>query len=197
MNVNLNKERIKIQKCEDSKCREHLSERDVLKENKIKCNKCNEQFQIKNNEFKSNEPLNKLKENQPYLSEDETSLKHELEVSVRIFFDLYNSFVQNIKTKRQIIRQMERRLNLTKSLRVKFPRRRGKMSSTSFFNVVSLELHAAVSFPLKRGFFPKYMNIPQSFESWGRAQSSPQVLLFRWFLIPQGYMYMCFFKERN
>ncbi len=37
-----------------------LKERDVCKENKIKCNKCNEQFQIKNNEFKSNEALNKV-----------------------------------------------------------------------------------------------------------------------------------------
>ena len=57
-----------------------LKERDVCKENKIKCKTCNEQFQIKNNEFKSNEALKKLKEKQPYLSEEETSLKHELEV---------------------------------------------------------------------------------------------------------------------
>ncbi len=87
-----------------------LKERDVCKENKIKCNKCNKGFQIKNNQFNSNEALNKLKEKQPYLSEEETSLKQELEVSVRKFSDLYDSFVQNIKTKRQIIRQMERRL---------------------------------------------------------------------------------------
>jgi hypothetical protein len=36
--------------------------------------------QIKNNQFNSNEALKKLKEKQPYLSEEETSLKHELEV---------------------------------------------------------------------------------------------------------------------
>jgi hypothetical protein len=91
-----------------------LKERDVCKENKIKCNKCNKDFQIKNNQFNSNEALKKLKEKQPYLSEEETSLKLELEVFVRKFSDLYDSFVQNIKTKRQIIRQMERSLNLTK-----------------------------------------------------------------------------------
>ncbi len=61
-------------------CREHLSERDVLKENKIKCKKCTEEFQIKNNEFKSNEALKKLIESHSYLNEEETSLKHELEV---------------------------------------------------------------------------------------------------------------------
>jgi hypothetical protein len=91
-----------------------LKERDICKENKIKCNKCNNDFQIKNNLVNSNEALKKLIEKQPYLSEEETSLKHELEVLVRKCSDLYDSFVQKIKTKRRIIRQMERSLNLTK-----------------------------------------------------------------------------------
>jgi hypothetical protein len=65
-----------------------LKERDVCKENKIKCNK---DFQIKNNQFNSNEALKKLIEKQPYLSEEETSLKHELEVLVRKFSDLYDN----------------------------------------------------------------------------------------------------------
>ena len=98
--------------CGDSICRQHLKERDVVKQNKIKCRTCNEEFQVKNNEFKSNEAISKLIDSHSYLNEEETSLKHELEV--RKFSDLYDSFVQNIKTKRQIIRQMERRLNLTK-----------------------------------------------------------------------------------
>ena len=46
--------------CEDNICREHLSERDVQKENKIKCKKCNAEFQIKDNQFKSNEDLKNL-----------------------------------------------------------------------------------------------------------------------------------------
>ena len=40
--------------CDESICREHLSERDVRKVNKIKCKKCNEEYQVKDNEFKSN-----------------------------------------------------------------------------------------------------------------------------------------------
>ena len=46
--------------CEDSVCREHLSERDVVKENRIKCKKCNAEFEVKNNHFKSNETLTQL-----------------------------------------------------------------------------------------------------------------------------------------
>jgi hypothetical protein len=57
--------------------------------------KYHEEYQVKNNHFKSNEALKQLIESQPYLSEEEKSLKHELEVSVRKFFDHYDSFVQN------------------------------------------------------------------------------------------------------
>ena len=67
---------------EDSMCREHLSERNVVKENKIKCNKCNEEFGVKNNEFKSNEALRKLIESHSYLSSEEMSFKNELEQSI-------------------------------------------------------------------------------------------------------------------
>jgi hypothetical protein len=56
--------------CGDSICREHLSDKDVLKVNRIKCKKCNEEFGVKNNEFKSNEDLRKLVEDQSYFSED-------------------------------------------------------------------------------------------------------------------------------
>jgi hypothetical protein len=65
------------------------------------------------------------------------------------------------------------------------------MSSTSFFNVVSLELHAAVSFPLKRGFLPKYM---KSFESWGHAQSSPHFISLVLSTIGL-YVYVLFIKR--
>ena len=33
--------------CEDSICRDHLKEKDVVKQNKIKCKKCNGEFQVK------------------------------------------------------------------------------------------------------------------------------------------------------
>jgi methyl-accepting chemotaxis protein len=81
--------------CEDSICREHIKERDVVKENKIKCKKCNGEFQIKNNHFESNEDLKKLVESRCYLSEEEISLKKVLEESMRKFFEFYDEFVQN------------------------------------------------------------------------------------------------------
>ena len=61
--------------CEDSICREHLSERNVVKENKIKCNKCKQEFGVRDNQFNSNKTLMKLVESQCYLSEEESSLK--------------------------------------------------------------------------------------------------------------------------
>ena len=64
--------------CGDSICRQHLKERDVIKQNKIKCKKCNEGFQVKNNEFRSNETLSRLMESQSFLNETEIKLKYEL-----------------------------------------------------------------------------------------------------------------------
>jgi hypothetical protein len=81
--------------CNDSICLEHLSDRDVVKENKIKCGECNEEFQIKDIEFKSRKTYKKLKESQSYLSVEETSLKHELEESLKKFFEFYDEFAQN------------------------------------------------------------------------------------------------------
>ena len=81
--------------CGDSICLEHLSDRNVCKENKIECKKCSEEFGVKSNDFKSNEDLKKLIEDQTHLSEGEINLKQELEVSVRKFFLLYDEFAQN------------------------------------------------------------------------------------------------------
>ena len=46
--------------CDDSICREHLSERDVIKQNRIKCKKCKQEFEVKENEFRSNKTYAKL-----------------------------------------------------------------------------------------------------------------------------------------
>jgi hypothetical protein len=81
--------------CEDTICRQHLSERDVLKENKIKCNKCKQDFQVKDNQFKSNEELTQIIESQYHLIDEEISLKQQLEVSIKIFFEFYDKFIQN------------------------------------------------------------------------------------------------------
>ena len=80
--------------CNDSICRQHLSGREVVKQNKIKCKKCNEEFGVKNNEFKSNEAMSKLIDGKSYLSVDEIKLKHELKVSIKKFFESYDEFIQ-------------------------------------------------------------------------------------------------------
>ena len=81
--------------CDDSICRQHLKERDVVKVNKIKCKKCNEEFEVKSNEFKPNDAISKLIESKLYLNETEIKLKHELEDSIRTFLEFYDEFIQN------------------------------------------------------------------------------------------------------
>ena len=54
--------------CNHNVCKEHLIEKDVLKQNKIKCAECKLEFQVKDNEFKSFELFNKLLDDQLYLS---------------------------------------------------------------------------------------------------------------------------------
>ena len=81
--------------CDDVICREHLSKIGVVKENRIKCKACNEEFEVKNNHFESNEDLKTLVESQSYLSEEESSLKKVLEDSMRQFFEFYDEFNQN------------------------------------------------------------------------------------------------------
>jgi hypothetical protein len=81
--------------CRDSMCREHLSDRDVVKQNKIRCNKCNAEFGVKNSEFKSNVELKNSIESHLYLSEDEMSLKQQLEESFKQFFEFCDKFKQN------------------------------------------------------------------------------------------------------
>ena len=81
--------------CEHSICREHLKDRDVVKANRIKCNECNEEFQIKEHHFESNESLKKLLESHSYLSGEEKRLKQNLEESIKKFFEFYDEFQQN------------------------------------------------------------------------------------------------------
>jgi hypothetical protein len=81
--------------CDHSLCGQHLNERDVVKANKIKCKTCNEEFAVKGNEFKSNEAIVKLIETQSYLSDQEITLKQELEESIKKFFEFYDQFDQN------------------------------------------------------------------------------------------------------
>jgi hypothetical protein len=81
--------------CVHSICREHLSERTVVRENIIKCKECQGEFQVKENEFKSNSELVNSIESQSHLSGEEISLKKELEESFQKFFQFYDEFIQN------------------------------------------------------------------------------------------------------
>jgi hypothetical protein len=81
--------------CNDSICLEHLSERDVVKQNRIKCNKCKQEFQVRDNQFKSNKSLTQLIENQSHLIDEEINLKQQLEISIKVFFEYYDEFIQN------------------------------------------------------------------------------------------------------
>ncbi len=67
----------KILPCDDSICREHLAEREVFKENILKCKEFNREFKVTCDEFRKNKTQNKLVENQPYLDEEEIILKQE------------------------------------------------------------------------------------------------------------------------
>jgi hypothetical protein len=82
--------------CKHSVCKEHLLEKDVQKQNKIKCVECREEFQVKGNVFKEIsevEFLKKLFEDQLYLSDEETSLKRKIEESIRNFYQLYEEYL--------------------------------------------------------------------------------------------------------
>ena len=81
--------------CDDSICREHLSDRDVVKENRIKCNECNEEFQVKDNHFRSHKTIKNLIESQSYLNEEEIKLKLDLEELIQKFYQFYDEFIQN------------------------------------------------------------------------------------------------------
>ena len=81
--------------CEDSICRQHLSDSDVVKGNKIKCNKCNEEFAVKDNHSRSHKTIKNLIESQSYLNEEEIKLKHDLEESIQKFYQFYDEFFQN------------------------------------------------------------------------------------------------------
>jgi hypothetical protein len=84
-----------ILSCDDSICSEHLFERDVVRENKIKCKECNEEFEVKNNQFKSNKGLKKLTESHSYLRSKELRLKQQLEISIKKFYQYYDEFIHN------------------------------------------------------------------------------------------------------
>ena len=78
--------------CEHNICGEHLIEKDVEKQSKIKCATCKEEFVAKGNEFKNNNHIQKQLDDQLHLSVEEISLKQKIEDSFKLFYQMYEEF---------------------------------------------------------------------------------------------------------
>ena len=69
--------------CGDSLCEEHLNEAFIRKNNSIKCKTCQKVFTLKDNEMiRPNTAMQKLIENERYLSDEEKLIKSNLEESL-------------------------------------------------------------------------------------------------------------------
>jgi hypothetical protein len=75
--------------CKHILCKEHLCDREIQKENKIKCVDCKQDFQVNGSDFKSIECLTKFLTNRLYLSDEELNLKQKIEESMRVFYEMY------------------------------------------------------------------------------------------------------------
>jgi hypothetical protein len=84
--------------CKHRLCKQHLTEKSVAQQNRIKCGECKQDFEIKDNDFKTIEILKELLEDFLFLSDEEFSLKTKIEDSIRQFFQIYEEFTLN-KTK--------------------------------------------------------------------------------------------------
>ncbi len=75
--------------CGDSLCEEHLKEANIRKNNAIKCKTCQKVFTITDNEMiRPNTAMQKLIENERYLSDEEKLIKNNLEESLNKLFRL-------------------------------------------------------------------------------------------------------------
>jgi hypothetical protein len=83
--------------CDDILCEEHLKEAGVRKTNSIRCKTCQIEFAVKDNQIiRPSKAMQKLIENERYLSEEEKSLKRQLEQALRDFLNL-NEQLQDAK----------------------------------------------------------------------------------------------------
>ena len=71
--------------CKHNVCREHLTEKEALKQNNIKCFKCKEEFVVKGNKFKSNESKIQLLSDQMFINEEMLKFQHEIEQNLKDF----------------------------------------------------------------------------------------------------------------
>ena len=78
--------------CGDFICQEHLTDQIVKKQNKIVCVNCKNCFEVKDNDFKAIEILKQLIDDHVYLSDEELSLKEQIEDSIRTLFQMLKTF---------------------------------------------------------------------------------------------------------
>jgi len=76
-------------------CKEHLTEKSVIKQNRIKCAKCKQEFEVVDNEFKLNNFIKKQLDDHVYLSDEEFSLKIKIQDSIQTFCQMYEQFTLN------------------------------------------------------------------------------------------------------
>jgi hypothetical protein len=80
--------------CNDSICAHHLKEAKALRENKIKCTKCSETFEINliENNIRPNRLVKPFLNEEMYLSDNEKQIKHEIKRDIGMFHKLLDEF---------------------------------------------------------------------------------------------------------
>jgi hypothetical protein len=81
--------------CKHNLCKRHLTEKSTAKSKKMKCGDCKQDFDIKDNDFKTINLVKKLLDELVYLSDEEISLKKQIEDSIRQFFQMHEQFTWN------------------------------------------------------------------------------------------------------
>ena len=79
--------------CLHTICSEHLAEKSVLKQNRIRCAKCKLDSPVKDNYFRPNRFLKRLLDDQVHLSSEEKLLKQNIEDSIREFHQMYENLI--------------------------------------------------------------------------------------------------------
>jgi hypothetical protein len=80
--------------CKHNLCNENLVEKNFAKQNRIKRIECKHEFDVKDNDFKSNTLVLKLKDELLYLSDEEVSLKKNIKIQFQHSFKYLRSFLR-------------------------------------------------------------------------------------------------------
>ena len=78
--------------CENYICREHLTDKEVLKDNKLKCLICKQNHDINEHQYKANKCFKQQLDDKLYLSNEEIALKNKIEETVHVFHEMNEQF---------------------------------------------------------------------------------------------------------